>query len=79
MHVFIIFIVMIYIRWNHQCDYNDMNYHIASRGLFHGGHVGFTPSWTQQTDTIHVPSYYPYQDTCRHNIRVPTIFFLENR
>ena len=41
--------------------FNDMNYHIASRGLFHGGHVGFTPSWTQRTDKIRLPSYSPYQ------------------
>ena len=40
-----------------------MNYHIASRGLFHGGHVGFTPSWTQRTDNIRLPSYSPYQKT----------------
>ena len=33
------FIVKIYVTWDHQCDYNDMNYHIASRELFHGGHV----------------------------------------
>ena len=43
--------------------FNDMNYHIASRGLFHGGHVGFTPSWTQRTDTIRLPSYSPYHKT----------------
>ena len=59
------FIVRIYVRWNHQCAYNDMNYHIASRGLFHGGHVGFTPSWTQRTDKIRLPSYSPYQKTYR--------------
>ena len=51
------------IRWNHQCPYNDMNYHIASRGLFHGGHVGFTPTCTQRTDKIRLPSYSPYQKT----------------
>ena len=55
--------VRIYVRWNHRCAYNDMNYHIASRGLFHGGHVGFTPSWTQRTDKIRLPSYSPYQKT----------------
>ena len=57
------FIVRIYVRWNHQCAYNDMNYHIASRGLFNGGHVGFTPTWTQRTDKIRLPSYSPYQKT----------------
>ena len=43
--------------------FNDVNYHIASRGLFHGGHVGFTPSWTQRTNKIRLPSYSPYQKT----------------
>ena len=43
--------------------FNDMNYHIASRGLFHGGHVGFAPSWTQRTDKIRLPSYSQYQKT----------------
>ena len=57
------FIVRIYVRWNHQCAYNDMNCHIASRGLFNGGHVGFTPTWTQRTDKIRLPSYSPYQKT----------------
>ena len=57
------FIVRIYVRWSHQCAYNDMNYHIASRGLFHGGHVAFTPSWTQRTDKIRLPSYSLYQKT----------------
>ena len=52
-----------------------MNYHIASRGLFHGGHVGFTPSWTQRTDKIRLPSYSPYQ---KHKIRGPTIFLRES-
>ena len=41
----------------------DMNYHIASRGLFNGGHVGLTPTWTQWTDKIRLPSYSPYQKT----------------
>ena len=72
------FIVRIYFRWNHQCAYNDMNYHkiIASQGLFHGGHVGFTPYLTQRTDTIRLPSYSPYQKT--YNSRFYNIF-LENR
>ena len=68
------FIVRIYVRWNHQCAYNDMNCHIASRGLFNGGNVGFTSTWTQRTDKIRLPSYSPYQKTCRHKIRVSTIF-----
>ena len=55
--------LLLQFRWDHQCAYNDMNYHIASRGLFHGGHVGFTPSWTQRTDKIRLPSYSPYQKT----------------
>ena len=50
-------------RWNHQCAYNDMNYHLARRGLFHGGHVGFTPSWTQRIDNIRLPSFSTYQKT----------------
>ena len=68
----------IYVRWNHQCGYNDMNYHIASRGLFHGGHVGFTPSWTQRTDKIRLPSYSPYQKTYVDiKVAFPRYFFRE--
>ena len=74
------FIVRIYVRWNHQCAYNDMNYHIASRGLFNGRHVGFTPTWTQRTDKIRLPSYSPYQKTY---VDITFVFlryiFLENR
>ena len=57
-----------------------MNYHISSRGLFHGGHVGVTPSWTQRTDKIRLPSYSPYQKIyiCRHKIRGSTIFLSES-
>ena len=57
--------LLLQFRWNHRCAYNDTNYHIVSRGLFHGDHVGFTPSWTQRTDNIRLPSYqktYYYVD-----------------
>ena len=73
------FIVSIYVRWNHQCAYNAINYHIASRGLFHGGHVGFTPSWTQRTDTIRLPSNSPYQKTYVDIQFAFLRYFLENR
>ena len=57
-----------------------MDYHIASRGLFHGGHVGLAPSTTQRTDKIRLPSYSPYQKTylCSNKIRVSTIFLRES-
>ena len=61
--------------------FNDMNYHIASRGLFHGDGHDWIYAILDPADRHNLSSIvFPVSENIlrRHTIRVSTIFFRES-